>query len=116
MSANGENGKSRDPEVSVLCDNCGQHLEIRVQGAHDASGHDIPAQSRRPSEAPLTNYELQILCCIADGMTDMQIAGRLHSSISRVKHTLRHLLLRLDARNRTQAAVNAQRSGYLPAD
>ena len=80
------------------------HVVLRRLGA--------PAQT--PSaDSPLTPRELDVLRLIADGVGNVEIAERLHIGLGTVKGHIRDILEKLSAADRTQAAVNAMRRGYL---
>jgi DNA-binding NarL/FixJ family response regulator len=80
------------------------HVVLRRLGA--------PAQT--PSgDSPLTPRELDVLRLIADGIGNVEIAERLHIGLGTVKGHIRDILEKLSAADRTQAAVNAMRRGYL---
>jgi NarL family two-component system response regulator LiaR len=80
------------------------HVVLRRLGA--------PAQA--PSaDSPLTPRELDVLRLIADGVGNVEIGERLHIGLGTVKGHIRDILEKLSAADRTQAAVNAMRRGYL---
>lgn len=80
------------------------HVVLRRLGA--------PAQA--PSaDSPLTPRELDVLRLIADGIGNVEIGERLHIGLGTVKGHIRDILEKLSASDRTQAAVNALRRGYL---
>ena len=54
----------------------------------------------------LTRRELQVLNLLAAGKTNAHIAGRLFISEGTVKSHLRHIMGKLDARNRTEAVAS----------
>lgn len=82
------------------------HLALRLL--------DELAQGRRPAqEASLTERELQILHLASQGLTNREIANRLHLSVHTVKTHVRHLLDKLHARNRAEATAKAFQSGKL---
>lgn len=63
-----------------------------------------------PSElASLTDRELRVLELIAEGLTNSQIAGRIHLAEKTVKNYVTSLLYKLGVQSRTQAAVLATR-------
>jgi len=64
-------------------------------------------------DSPLTPRELDVLRLIADGVGNAEIAERLHIGLGTVKGHIRDILEKLSAADRTQAAVNALRRGYL---
>jgi two-component system, NarL family, response regulator LiaR len=63
--------------------------------------------------SPLTPRELDVLRLIADGVGNVEIGERLHIGLGTVKGHIRDILEKLSAADRTQAAVNAMRRGYL---
>jgi len=74
----------------------------------------LGAPSPQPSaDSPLTPRELDVLRLIADGVGNLEIAERLHIGLGTVKGHIRDILEKLSAADRTQAAVNAMRRGYL---
>jgi DNA-binding NarL/FixJ family response regulator len=74
----------------------------------------LGAPAPHPSaDSPLTPRELDVLRLIADGIGNAEIAERLHIGLGTVKGHIRDILEKLSAADRTQAAVNALRRGYL---
>jgi DNA-binding NarL/FixJ family response regulator len=74
----------------------------------------LGAPSSQPtSDSPLTPRELDVLRLIADGVGNVEIGERLHIGLGTVKGHIRDILEKLSASDRTQAAVNALRRGYL---
>jgi DNA-binding NarL/FixJ family response regulator len=74
----------------------------------------LGAPSPQPtSDSPLTPRELDVLRLIADGIGNVEIGERLHIGLGTVKGHIRDILEKLSASDRTQAAVNALRRGYL---
>jgi DNA-binding NarL/FixJ family response regulator len=74
----------------------------------------LGAPSPQPTaDSPLTPRELDVLRLIADGIGNVEIAERLHIGLGTVKGHIRDILEKLSAADRTQAAVNAMRRGYL---
>ncbi|WP_235486706.1 response regulator transcription factor, partial [Frankia sp. AvcI1] len=66
-----------------------------------------PAEDRKL--AALGERERQILVLIAEGLTNRQIAGRIHLSEKTVKNYVSAILEKLELSSRTQAAVYATR-------
>lgn len=58
---------------------------------------------------PLTNRELEVLKAISQGMSNQQIAEALFISINTVKTHVLRIYGKLDVRNRTEAALKAER-------
>ena len=74
----------------------------------------LGAPSPQPSsDSPLTPRELDVLRLVADGVGNQEIGERLHIGLGTVKGHIRDILEKLSAADRTQAAVNAMRRGYL---
>lgn len=60
-----------------------------------------------PCACLLTRRERDVLLCMVDGKTDKQIAITLNLSRKTVQHHVGTLLLKLKAKNRTQAVFQA---------
>ena len=80
----------------------------------------VVAATRRPV-APLattghglTPVEADVLRCIAEGATNREIASRMRWSLGTAKKYVQRVLEKLEASDRTQAAVEAMRRGLLP--
>jgi NarL family two-component system response regulator LiaR len=80
------------------------HVVLRRLGA--------PSQPQS-NDSPLTPRELDVLRLIADGVGNAEIGERLFIGLGTVKGHIRDILEKLSAADRTQAAVNAMRRGYL---
>jgi DNA-binding NarL/FixJ family response regulator len=63
----------------------------------------------------LTTREEEILCQLANGATNKEIANALNISEHTVKIHLKNILKKLHMSNRTQAAIYAQRHGLVAA-
>lgn len=72
-----------------------------------------PASLSSPFE-PLSEREREVLQLVAEGLSNQQIAQRLVLSLHTVKLHVKHLLAKLGATNRTQAAARARASHILP--
>jgi len=72
--------------------------------------------SARPgaARALLSDRETEVLRMIAAGLTNREIAARLHLSLYTVKAHARSIYDKLDAHSRTQAAARARELGILP--
>ena len=62
---------------------------------------------------PLSDRELEVLACLAQGMTTNQIGSQLFISENTVKTHIRHILEKLDASNRTEAVSKAIQMGLI---
>jgi len=61
----------------------------------------------------LTDRELEVLNCLANGLTNQEIADQLFIGIKTVKTHVSNILRKLDVHDRTQAAVYAHRHNLL---
>jgi DNA-binding NarL/FixJ family response regulator len=81
----------------------------------------LPSQKAAPPEEPadsdddmqLSPRQLEVLALIADGKSNKVIASMLGLSDGTVKTHISAILRRLNANNRTQAILNASRTGIL---
>jgi DNA-binding NarL/FixJ family response regulator len=80
-----------------------------------------PAEARLPAafagsgrNSSLTEREGEVLTLMAAGLSNAEIAGRLHLGVETVKTHVGGVLAKLGVRDRTQAVVAAYRSGFVP--
>jgi DNA-binding NarL/FixJ family response regulator len=66
-----------------------------------------------PSEAGLSKREMEVLDCLANGMTSAQIAAELFITENTVKTHVRHILDKLEASNRAEAVSKAIQMGII---
>ncbi|MBV9854045.1 MAG: response regulator transcription factor [Streptosporangiaceae bacterium] len=83
---------------------------LLASAARDREFLDLP----RKRAAALSERESEVLGCIANGMSNAQIASKLYLSEATVKGYVSRLLDKLDCANRAQAAVLAYRLGLPP--
>ncbi len=72
------------------------------------------ATGRQRAETPLfdlSEREREVLVLLAQGLSNREIAGRLHITEGTVKNHVSNILAKLQAENRTQAADIARREG-----
>jgi NarL family two-component system response regulator LiaR len=69
-----------------------------------------------PTEAPLTERELEVLKLLAKGMSNQEIAEKLFIGEGTVRTHVSSILDKLHLANRTQAALYALREGLAPLD
>jgi DNA-binding NarL/FixJ family response regulator len=91
----------------------------QVRQAGSTMGQQIAIEAVSPEyqalveNFPLTNRELEILELIVAGFSNADIAKRLGITIGTIKTHVRHILDKLYASDRTQAAVRALRLGLV---
>jgi DNA-binding NarL/FixJ family response regulator len=61
----------------------------------------------------LSSREMEVLNCLAQGMTTMQIANTLFISDNTVKTHVRHIMEKLEASNRAEAVSKAIQMGFI---
>lgn len=61
----------------------------------------------------LTPAEIRVLCLIAEGKANKEIAGRLSTSEATIKGQIRNILAKLGARDRTHAAMIGLKRGII---
>lgn len=64
-------------------------------------------------ESGLSSREMEVLTCLAQGKTTVQIAGELFISENTVKTHVRHILEKLEASNRAEAVSKATQMGLI---
>ncbi|MFI0371197.1 response regulator [Actinomadura sp. 1N219] len=82
---------------------------MRLLGTADARASD--RDRTRALVGGLTGRETQVLACLGEGLSNAQIAGRLHLSEATVKGHVSRLLDKLGCANRTQAGLVARDAG-----
>ena len=78
-----------------------------------AAESELPA---RVTPDPLTPRELEILQLVAQGQTNREIATRLIVAVGTIKVHVEHILAKLGAADRTQAAVRGAQLGIVHVD
>ncbi len=105
----------RIPRRPDVCDQVPHQL--RPGGDHQA---DATPPRRRAVAAPpglaepLTDRELEVLRLLAAGRSNQRIAHDLFVALDTVKKHVTHVLGKLGAANRTEAAARARQLGLIP--
>ena len=75
----------------------------------------LPSSGRVDADLidPLTEREEEILRMLAEGLTNREIAQRLHLAEGTVKNYVSTVLTKIGARDRTQAALKASKLGLI---
>ena len=123
-------------QIAVAIDNAMLHLRqqemiARLQQFHqhmaDAEREQLVALERERSVAafrldhtsnlqeppPLNSSQREILRLMTTGLSNREIAGRIHLSENTVKSHIQEILRKMDVRNRVEAAVRATREGWV---
>jgi len=82
-------------------------IEIRNQLSQEIDSRKLP------KELPLTGRESQVLVHIALGLSNKEIAQSLEISVETVKEHVQNILRKIQANDRTDAAVRAVRLGLV---
>lgn len=77
------------------------------------TGADFPPTAQ-PLPEPLSERELEVLCLIAAGKSNREIAGQLFVTVDTIKKHLTHIFRKLGVRSRIQAVVRARELGLIP--
>jgi LuxR family maltose regulon positive regulatory protein len=91
---------------------------VETPGSRDGTqegklGTPTPPASDFKIIEPLSERELQVLALVARGASNREIAEQLVITVGTVKSHLNHILRKLDAQNRTEAAARARALGLL---
>jgi two-component system nitrate/nitrite response regulator NarL len=84
---------------------------LRCVGRHGPAGGDADAGRRLDA---LTSREAEIVTLIGQGLSNKQIAARLHLALSTVKNHIHSVMQKLDTSRRTEIAILAQAAGLAP--
>jgi DNA-binding NarL/FixJ family response regulator len=77
---------------------------------------DLPVPGATRSDCRpegLSRRELEVLCLVAEGLSNRRIAARLHVSEFTVKRHVQNILAKLDLPTRAAASAYAARQGLL---
>lgn len=85
-----------------------EHFVLRARG-----GPDVAATGEQQRLAGLTQRETQVLCLVAQGLSNEEIADLLVIAESTAKTHVKRILAKIGARDRAQAVVLAYRAGLV---
>jgi LuxR family maltose regulon positive regulatory protein len=88
------------------------HLH-RIRAAMARTGSPRAQEAQSSLIDPLSARELEVLQLVAAGRSNSQIAEDLYIAVDTVKRHLTHILAKLGAANRTEAAARARRLGLV---
>ncbi|MGK4593234.1 response regulator transcription factor [Amycolatopsis sp. w19] len=80
--------------------------------AMSADGRRRGDDARRKTEG-LTEREIDVLACLGEGLSNSDIAARLHLAEATVKSYVSRMLVKLGCANRTQAGLLAHEAGLV---
>jgi len=89
------------------------HPSVTRRLIEDFARRPIPRSGPPQELKELTERELDIMRHVARGLSNAEIAGKIHLSESTVKSHVGHILTKLGLRDRTQAAVMAYETGLV---
>lgn len=76
----------------------------------------VSVEASRAPDMGLSSREMEVLECLAQGMTTVQIGEQLYISENTVKTHVRHILEKLEASNRAEAVSKALQMGLIGAE
>lgn len=88
----------------------GSLLASLARDANEEAGSDGRAEVNRMMDS-LSPREIEVLRDLARGLTNKEIAARMHYSVGTVKNVVQRIIEKLAVSDRTQAAVYAVRAG-----
>lgn len=88
-------------------------LQAVMEGRRYATTEQVFRLAMRDRASQLTRREMDILACLAKGMSNRRIAGTAGICISTVKFHVKAIMCKLNARTRTEVAVVAAKHGLI---
>lgn len=116
-----QSARRSSPLARVFDCACGRTYDVQIhlrktpRAPFSRPEDQRPAPVIAPRPMALTAFETELVSLIADGLTDREIARELTTSVDRVKRAVRLAIIRLAAKNRTEAAVQAVMLGIIGA-
>lgn len=74
-----------------------------------------PRHSTRANQAGLTSREMEVLCLLAEGLSNGEMARRLSTSEKTMEHHVSAIFAKLEVHSRVQAITKAAARGLLPS-
>jgi DNA-binding NarL/FixJ family response regulator len=99
--------------IRALADNRTAFQPAMTESLMAALGRSRATAADGPASEPLTAREKEVLHLICAGYSNKEIADLLALAEGTVKNHVSNLLLKLNARDRTQAALKALQEGHL---
>jgi len=96
---------------------CNTDLLVAIRAVHGGQRF-IPAEvairlADHVTDEPLTQREVDVLRCVADGNSNRRIADRLSVSEDTIKTRMKNIMSKLAAEDRTHAVMIALRRGII---
>jgi DNA-binding NarL/FixJ family response regulator len=107
--------KSAEPEElrkAILLVNQGMSV-LSPQVTRQVLRAAMSGDQGRAAESGLSTREMEVLECLSQGKTTVQIASELYISENTVKTHVRHILEKLEASNRAEAVSKASQMGLI---
>jgi DNA-binding NarL/FixJ family response regulator len=90
-----------------------RHLQVVHPAPSPAEGAPVSVTAAPPWVHRLSNREVEVLQCIADGLSTTEIAQTLFISTATVKSHIARLIMKVEVRDRLQLVIEAYRSGFI---
>ena len=107
-------------EMIVRLQHLNEHLSkaerdelVALERERIAAAFRVDPNSSAPIRPRLNNSQQETLRLLTEGLSNKEIASRVHLSENTVKTHVQEILRRLDARNRVQAAVRATKERWV---
>jgi LuxR family maltose regulon positive regulatory protein len=97
----------------IVPDYAGKLLVEYADTSPEADIATMPGMAQKKLVEPLSLRELEVLELIAQGLSNREIAGQLHISLSTVKGHTSNIYGKLSVHNRTQAVARANELGII---
>jgi LuxR family maltose regulon positive regulatory protein len=114
-----------EPMVQLLYEAASKGIEPEYVGqllagytSSEPANVPIKRQTKDQMELvePLSDREVEVLMLIGEGLSNQEIAGRLHISLSTVKGHTSNIFGKLVVHNRTQAVMRGKELGIIPGN